>query len=268
MAGLVKFDHLAVGVERWRDGFPRFAGEFGGRWSHGGNADEFAPCQLAYACDMRIELISPGASGGGFMRRFLDRSGPGAHHLTFKVPSLDATLAQMSERGISTFGGRNDSPLWREAFLHPKQAGLGTLLQVAQADEAALAAMGGQQPPPPGFPELQGEPAAIAWIGLAVESTAAAGGLLTEVLRGEQVGGGRGWARLQWGTGHTLVVRDAAAAPGDPALWPEGRLGVAHVLFGPAGLAGLDPGDLERGQARCGRQPDDPLTGVPVFVAG
>ena len=107
-----------------------------------GDADEFAPCQLVYACDMRIELITPGASGGGFMRRFLDRSGPGAHHLTFKVPSLEDTLAQMSERGLAAFGGRNDSPLWREAFLHPKQAGLGTLLQVAQVDEAALAAIG------------------------------------------------------------------------------------------------------------------------------
>jgi hypothetical protein len=265
MAGPVKFDHLAVGVEHWRDGFPRFAGEFGGRWSHGGDADEFAPCQLVYACDMRIELISPGASGDGFMRRFLDRSGPGAHHVTFKVPSLDDTISDLSELGFAVFGVSAAGPVWREAFVHPKESGLGTLLQVAEVDEQAMGTMTGRRPAPPEFPEVQGEPAAIAWIGLTVESVAAARGLLTEVLGGEQVADGRGWARLQWGTGHTLVVRDAAAAPGDRALWPEGRLGVAHVLFGPAGL---DPGDLERGQARCQRRPDDALTGVPVFVAG
>lgn len=259
-----KFDHLAVGVERWRDGFPRFAGQFGGRWSHGGAAEEFAPCQLVFSEDMRIELIAPGASGDGFMRRFLDRAGPGAHHITFKVPSLEATLAQMSERGISTFGVRADNPAWREAFLHPKQAGLGTLLQVAQVDERLVGAMT-RRPAPPGFPEVQGEQASIAWIGLSVESAAAARELLTEVLHGDAVAGGRGWARLQWGTGHTLVIRDASAGPGPRGLWPEGRLGVAHVLFGPADL---DPGALERGVARCERHPDDPLTGVPVFVGG
>jgi len=265
MGDRYKFDHLAIGVERWRDGFPRFAGEFGGRWSHGGDSDEFAAGQLVYAHDMRLELITPGRSGAGFMRRFLDRSGPGPHHLTFKVPSLDDTLGEMGERGIGTLGGRIDTPVWREAFLHPKQAGLGTLIQVAQTDDALVATMMGPQPPPPGFPQAQPEPAEIAWIGLAVESAPTARGLLAEVLHGEAADGGRGWARLEWGTGHNLVIRDASAAPGGPELWPEGRLGVAHVVFGPAGL---EPGAVELGQVRCARLPNDPLTGVPVFVAG
>ena len=265
MADTCTFDHLAIGVERWRDGLPRFAGQFGGRWSHGGEAAEFAPCQLVYAHDMRIELITPGASGDGFMRRFLDRSGPGAHHITFKVPSLEDTIRQLGERGLAVFGVSMDRPAWREAFVHPKESGLGTLLQVAQVDEQLIGSMTGRQPAPPGFPEVQGEPAEIAWIGLTVESAPATRELLTEVLRGEQVAGGRGWARVRWGTGHTLVIRDSSAAPGVPALWPEGRLGVAHVLFGPAGL---DPVALERGEAGCERQPDDALTGVPVWVAG
>jgi len=265
MAASYRFDHLAIGVERWADGFGRFAGQFGGRWAHGGGPGEFMACQLAYRHDMRLELIAPGQAGDNFMRRFLDRSGPGPHHLTFKVPSLDDTLAELSERDIATFGVRTDTPAWREAFLHPKQAGLGTLIQVAQADETLLAHMMVAQAVPPGFPETQPEQAQIAWIGLAVESEPAARELLTEVLHGQPAGGGRGWTRLEWGTGHALVVRDGSAAPGGPTLWPEGRLGVAHVLFGPAGL---DPAALERGEARCQRQPDDPLTGVAVWVAG
>ena len=158
MADTCTFDHLAIGVERWRDGLPRFAGQFGGRWSHGGEAAEFAPCQLVYAHDMRIELIAPGASGDGFMRRFLDRSGPGAHHITFKVPSLEDTIRQLSERGLAVFGVSMDRPAWREAFVHPKESGLGTLLQVAQVDEQLIGTMTGRQPAPPGFPEVQGEP--------------------------------------------------------------------------------------------------------------
>jgi methylmalonyl-CoA/ethylmalonyl-CoA epimerase len=207
---------------------------------------------------MRLELITPGPGGDGFMRRFLDRSGPGPHHLTFKVPSLDDTLGEMAERGIGTLGGRNDTPVWREAFLHPKQAGLGTLIQLAQTNDALIATMMGPQVTPDGYPAVPGEQASIAWIGLAVESAPTARELLTEVLHGEPADGGPGWARLEWGTGHALVLRDGSAAPGGPGLWPEGRLGVTHVMFGPAGLA---PG------ARCQRLADDPLTGVPVFVA-
>ena len=128
-----------------------------------------------------------------------------------------------------------------------------------------MATFMGRQPAPPGFPETQPEPAEIAWIGLTVESAPTARELLTEVLDGEAVDGGQGWARLEWGTGHALVFRDASAVPGGPGLWPEGRLGVAHVLFGPAGL---DPGAVAAGRAGCQRLPDDPLTGLPVFVAG
>jgi hypothetical protein len=38
MPASVYFDHLAVGVRNWSEGFQRFAGELGGRWSHGGDA--------------------------------------------------------------------------------------------------------------------------------------------------------------------------------------------------------------------------------------
>ena len=38
MPASVYFDHLAVGVRNWSEGFRRFAGELGGRWSHGGDA--------------------------------------------------------------------------------------------------------------------------------------------------------------------------------------------------------------------------------------
>lgn len=264
MARAYEFDHLAIAVERWRDGFPRLVGEFGGRWTYGGdNSNGFAAAVLSYAHDMRLELIAP-SSAHSFMRRFLDRSGPGPHHITFTVPSLDAMLGEMSERGISAFRGRTDRPLWQEAFVHPKQVGLGTLLQVAQDDEPPTP---GPTPQPlsPEFPQAQGEPAEIAWIGLSVESVAAAGQLLTDVLRGEWVADGRGWARIGWSKGHDLVIRDGAATPGGPDLWPAGHLGVAHVMFAPAGL---DLGALERREVRAQRRPDDPLTGLTAWVTG
>jgi hypothetical protein len=43
MSASVNFDHLAAGVRNWPAGLPRFAGELGGRSSHGGDAGELAP---------------------------------------------------------------------------------------------------------------------------------------------------------------------------------------------------------------------------------
>jgi methylmalonyl-CoA/ethylmalonyl-CoA epimerase len=76
MATSISLDHLAIGVEHWPDAYPRFVADLGGRWSHGGDAGGYAPCQLSYGDGMRLELIAP-SSADGFMRRFLERSGPG-----------------------------------------------------------------------------------------------------------------------------------------------------------------------------------------------
>ena len=44
----------------------------GGRWSHGADVGEFAPCQVVYRNGMHLEIISPGSVRDGFMRRFED----------------------------------------------------------------------------------------------------------------------------------------------------------------------------------------------------
>ena len=152
MVASIALDHLAIGVERWTDAYPRFAAELGGQWSHGGDAGGYAPCQLTYGHGMRLELIAPSPSGG-FMRRFMDRNGPGAHHLTFKVPAIESTLADLARLGIEPLGGRTDMPFWREAFLHPKLCGVGTLLQIIQVDEGFPTIA---TPAPDEFPVVQG----------------------------------------------------------------------------------------------------------------
>lgn len=266
MTAAVSFDHLAVGVRSWPEGFHRFARELGGQWSHGGDADDFAPCQLTYPSGIKIELISPGHAPGGFMHRFLARSGPGPHHLTFKVVSLPATVDALARLGIDVLGGRSELPFWREAFLHPRQCGVGTLLQVAQVDESA---MPGQGTPPPGFPADRALARCVAWVGLTAESVERACDLFAGVLEGEVAEEGSGWVRISWGPGHDLLVRastgrPAVAVPGHAALWPGRELGVAHVVFGPADMTVKQ---LESGDAAVALMPADPATSVPVWLA-
>jgi Glyoxalase/Bleomycin resistance protein/Dioxygenase superfamily len=267
MTAAVSFDHLAVGVRSWPEGFQRFARELGGQWSHGGDAGEFAPCQLTYPSGIKIELIAPGYEPGGFMHRFMARSGPGPHHLTFKVASLPATVDALSGLGIEVLGGRTGLPFWREVFGHPRQCGIGTLLQVAQVDESAMPGQG--TPPPPGFPAEQEPARSVAWVGLTAETVERACALFAGVLEGDVAEEGSGWVRISWGPGQDLLVRGstsrpAAAVPGHAALWPSQKLGVTHVVFGPAGLTVKE---LESGDAAVSPMPFDPATTVPVWLA-
>lgn len=242
----VAFDHLALGVESLSDGFPCLAGQLGGRWALGGDSGDFMTGQLAYREDMRVELIAP-SGAGGFMRRFLDKGGPRPHHLTFKVPSLEEALEAVGELGVQSSNGRVDMPFWREAFLHPKVGGLGTLVQLVESDDEFIKEMSKNNVAPPDFPESAADQQGIAWVGVTAESLDRAERLLCDVLSGAITGHGAGWFRASWGTGHSIVVRSAGAQFGEPRLWQDAApFGVDHVMFGPDELpvAGADWIDL------------------------
>ena len=82
--------------------------------------------------DSQIELLSPVTTDGP-VAKFLDRRGPGIHHVCLRVPDLDAALARCRERGYRLVdaeprighGGR------RIAFLHPKSTA-GILLELTE----------------------------------------------------------------------------------------------------------------------------------------
>jgi methylmalonyl-CoA/ethylmalonyl-CoA epimerase len=76
------------------------------------------------------------ATGEGVVRRFLDRRGPGLHHIAFTVDSLDEALADLEARGVALVdrtarpGGMGS----RIAFLHPSAAG-GVLIELVELSE-------------------------------------------------------------------------------------------------------------------------------------
>jgi catechol 2,3-dioxygenase-like lactoylglutathione lyase family enzyme len=69
----------------------------------------------------------------GFLHRFLATRGPGIHHVTFKVPSLDDTRERASALGYGVVGYDASVPRWKEAFLHPNDA-LGIVVQLVESD--------------------------------------------------------------------------------------------------------------------------------------
>ena len=133
-----ELDHVAFAVPAWGPAGEVLHRELGARFVTGFSLPAFNPCQLALAEDMRLELLEPGSSPASFIDRFLAGNGGNAapHHITFKVQDIRAAIALAQDTGIDPILVNTEQPLWREAFLHPKDTGLGFLVQIVQTLEA------------------------------------------------------------------------------------------------------------------------------------
>jgi catechol 2,3-dioxygenase-like lactoylglutathione lyase family enzyme len=241
-------DHIAVAVEQWSDAWPRYVHDLGGKWHSGGINSGFSPAQLSFGNGAKVEVLQPWEpENNPFLRRFLDHSGPGPHHLTFKVPDIEAVLSRVGEAGFEPVNVRLSDPTWQEAFLHPRQA-TGVVVQVAQAEFEWIS------PQPEGFPDPSGAPAAsLLHVTHAVRDLDTALGLFQELLTGDVKARGTGadgcWEYVDLTWPGPLGIRLIAPTPGaDPSsallAWLGDRPGrVHHLAFEVPGLSdGPDAG--------------------------
>ncbi len=82
--------------------------------------------------ESEIELVQPTTQDSG-LSRFLEKRGPGLHHVCLQVDDLSGMLAQLSARGVQLV---NDQPKVGEdgrlyAFIHPKST-QGVLVELYQ----------------------------------------------------------------------------------------------------------------------------------------
>jgi methylmalonyl-CoA/ethylmalonyl-CoA epimerase len=73
------------------------------------------------------------ANGDGVVQRFLDKRGPGLHHMALEVDVIDAALADLREQGVPLIDGeaRAGGMGTRIAFLHPSAFG-GVLVELVE----------------------------------------------------------------------------------------------------------------------------------------
>jgi len=71
-----------------------------------------------------LELIEP-ISEDGTIARYLDRNGPGIHHLAFATDDIDTALDRAREQGIELIDEEPRPGAWGHdvAFLHPSSTG-------------------------------------------------------------------------------------------------------------------------------------------------
>jgi methylmalonyl-CoA/ethylmalonyl-CoA epimerase len=79
-----------------------------------------------------VELLEPYGEDSG-IRRFLDRRGPGLHHLAWEVPDLASELQRLAEAGFELLDPepRIGAGGHRVAFLHPRSCG-GVLVELVE----------------------------------------------------------------------------------------------------------------------------------------
>src|SRR4029450_4551195 len=84
------------------------------------------------AGDSLVELLEPDKADSP-IGRFLEKRGPGIHHICFSVDDLDATLALCREAGIRLIDEqpRTGAEGKRIAFLHPSSTG-GILVELSE----------------------------------------------------------------------------------------------------------------------------------------
>lgn len=234
-----KLDHVAHAVHYWEDVWHRYATDLGAEWNSGGPGPGFAPAQLRFANSARVEVLRPcNTEVNDFLIRFLSSNGPGAHHLTFKVPSLDDAIEGALQAGFEPIGINKSDPEWMECFLHPRSA-WGVVVQLAEQ------AIPWTSDPPEEYPAarrttLAGEvvgPATFTSVTHVVSDLDGASKLFADLLDAtitdEGAKEGFQWRELAWDAPlHLRLIgpEDPSAPPSLLADWLDGRQGRIHHL--------------------------------------
>jgi hypothetical protein len=253
-------DHLAVAAETWEELWPRYRTELGGDWYEGGPGFGFAWAQLRYGGGMRVELLMPqNWEVNDFLRRFLDRRGPGAHHMTFKVPDLETALAASEAAGYRPIGVDMSDPGWKEAFLHPKDAP-GVVIQLAQSSGDWTFEE------PKGFPHKAAATATLLYVGHAVARFDDGIRLFAGLLNGDETHRGHDevlradWIQYSWPSGGVVRLFEMPD-------WLGGDVGRLHH----AAFRTVEPfalrGARDLGDGRYEVAPEDNL-GLRLLASG
>ncbi len=88
--------------------------------------------------ESKMELLQATREDSPVARFLRKHGGPGVHHITFEVDDLDVAIAELERRG-GRIAYRHTYPpgvtfeghVWREAFIHPREA-FGVLLHLAE----------------------------------------------------------------------------------------------------------------------------------------
>ena len=131
MTDFIRLDHIAVLVENLEDALSFWQDQLGFQLER---VETISSMDVKIAFlpvgESEIELIQPTTEDSG-LAKYLQKRGPGLHHICIEVENISAKLANLEEKGVRLI---DDAPVTMDdgrqlAFLHPKSTG-GVLIEL------------------------------------------------------------------------------------------------------------------------------------------
>jgi methylmalonyl-CoA/ethylmalonyl-CoA epimerase len=128
-----RIDHIGVAVDDLDGALALYRDSFGMAEQHRETIEAFdVEAVLLEVGDGHVELLKP-LSGESGIGKFLERNGPGLHHVAYQTSDIDSALEQVKAAGIQLIDQepRRGIRGSRVAFLHPKATG-GVLTELVE----------------------------------------------------------------------------------------------------------------------------------------
>jgi methylmalonyl-CoA epimerase len=127
----VKLDHVGVAVEDLEAAVEMYTINFGAELTHRAATEELTAAFLR-AGDAEIELLQPLREDTA-VGKFLEKRGPGLHHVAYAVPDIRKALSDARAAGLELIDeepriGLHGVPI---AFIHPRSVG-GVLTELVE----------------------------------------------------------------------------------------------------------------------------------------
>ena len=131
-----RIDHVGVAVEDIDAALTLYRDGFGMREQHRETVEAFGvDAVLLEVGDGHVELLKP-LSADSAVGKFVERNGPGLHHVAYQTDDIDKTLDAVRGAGIALIDEQPRTGIRgsRVAFLHPKATG-GVLTELVEPAE-------------------------------------------------------------------------------------------------------------------------------------
>ena len=133
---IVALDHIAIAVPDLQRAIDRFLGDFGLTFEGTEDVEAAKTTTAFFPIDgTSIELVHP-LDGQGPLVQYLEKRGPGIHHLCFRSDNLDEDVVNLKDKGYRflsdepSVGAHNT----RVIFIHPKSCD-GVLIELNEYPE-------------------------------------------------------------------------------------------------------------------------------------
>ena len=130
---LTKINHIGIAVQSLDEALPFYRDNLGMSFA---GIEEVIEQKVRVAMlqvgESKIELLEP-TSAESPVAKFMEKNGPGIHHLAYEVADIEAAIARLLAEGVRMIDEtpRSGAHGTRIAFLHPKSS-QGVLTEICQ----------------------------------------------------------------------------------------------------------------------------------------